>query len=101
MLGWHHDRRATAQQMLEHPWLNMPANYDYKYTEKEYQILQLKKDMKANDQELTNNNYKLEMNELIESEPEEYKPDSPDTRNLDKVFADSDGSLQSSTERAA
>ena len=36
MLEWHHDRRATAQQMLAHPWLNMPANYDYKYSEKEF-----------------------------------------------------------------
>jgi len=39
MLEWHHDGRATAQQMLDHPWLNMPANYDYKYSEKEFQIL--------------------------------------------------------------
>jgi hypothetical protein len=45
MLEWHHDRRATAQQMLDHPWLNMPANYDYKY---------------------------IEMNELVESDPEDY-----------------------------
>jgi serine/threonine-protein kinase SRPK3 len=36
MLEWHHDRRASAQQMLEHPWLKMPANYDYKYSEKEF-----------------------------------------------------------------
>jgi hypothetical protein len=25
--------------MLEHPWLKMDDNYDYKYTEKEFQIL--------------------------------------------------------------
>jgi hypothetical protein len=25
--------------MLEHPWLKMDDNYDYKYTEKESQIL--------------------------------------------------------------
>jgi len=25
--------------MLDHPWLNMPANYEYKYTEKEFQIM--------------------------------------------------------------
>lgn len=33
MLAWHHDRRATAEQMLKHPWLNMPANYKTKYSE--------------------------------------------------------------------
>jgi len=43
MLTWHHDRRATAEQMLKHPWLQMPANYEYRLTEKEHQILQLKK----------------------------------------------------------
>jgi len=32
--------------MLSHPWLNMNPNYDYKYTEKEYEIMMLKKDMK-------------------------------------------------------
>lgn len=58
--------------MLDHPWLNMPANYDYKYTEKEFQIMQLKKEMKGAEPDLTNNNYKLEMNELIESDPEDY-----------------------------
>lgn len=33
MLAWHHDRRATAEQMLKHPWLQMPANYKTKYTD--------------------------------------------------------------------
>ena len=72
MWEWHHDRRATAQQMLDHPWLSMPANNDYKYTEKEFQIMQLKKEMKNENFDLTNNNYRLEMNELIESDPEDY-----------------------------
>lgn len=37
MLEWHHDRRATAQDMLKHPWLNMEDNYDFKYEKKEYE----------------------------------------------------------------
>jgi hypothetical protein len=32
--------------MLKHPWLSMPANYDTKYTEKEFEIMKLKKEMK-------------------------------------------------------
>jgi hypothetical protein len=32
--------------MLSHPWLNLSANYDYKYTDKEYEIMMLKKEMK-------------------------------------------------------
>ena len=48
MLAWHHDKRATAQEMLDHPWLNMPDNYDYKFTKKEYEKIQFKKDMQKN-----------------------------------------------------
>ena len=48
MLEWHHDKRATAQEMLSHPWLNMPDNYDYKFTKKEYEKIQFKKDMQKN-----------------------------------------------------
>ncbi len=43
MLEWYPDRRATAEQMLEHPWLSMPDNYDYKMTEKEHSKVCLKK----------------------------------------------------------
>jgi hypothetical protein len=32
--------------MLSHKWLNMPANYEYKYTDKEYDIMMLKKDVR-------------------------------------------------------
>ena len=33
--------------MLNHSWLNMPANYEYKYSDKEYEIMMLKKDLKS------------------------------------------------------
>merc|ERR1711957_1091119 len=44
MLEWHHDGRASAEKMLKHPWLDMPANYVTKYSEHEYQKIQLKKE---------------------------------------------------------
>jgi hypothetical protein len=69
--------------------------------------------MKGADIELCNNNYKKEMNELIESSPEQYQPDSEDlasderedTRDplsldLSDLFSD-DESLQGSQERNA
>jgi serine/threonine-protein kinase SRPK3 len=43
MLGWYPEKRATAQQMLQHPWLNMSANYEYKYSDREYEVMLLKK----------------------------------------------------------
>ena len=47
MLRWHHDRRATAQEMLKHPWLNMEDNYDFKYEKKEYEKIQFKKSIQG------------------------------------------------------
>jgi len=31
--------------MLKHPWLDMPANYDYRYSEKEFTVMKLKNEM--------------------------------------------------------
>ena len=33
--------------MLNHPWLNGEAVYDYKFSDKEFEIMQLKKDLKS------------------------------------------------------
>ena len=73
MLSWYPHKRATAEQMLAHPWLNLTANYDYKYTEKEYEIMMLKKDMKmgmGKGGRGLDEGSQQEMNELIESDEE-------------------------------
>jgi serine/threonine-protein kinase SRPK3 len=36
MLVWDPDRRQSAQRMLEHPWLKMTANYEYKMSDEEF-----------------------------------------------------------------
>ena len=41
MLTWYPDRRATAQEMLDHPWLSMPRNDNYKLSEEEYDALMI------------------------------------------------------------
>lgn len=83
MLRWHHDKRASAQQMLSHPWLAMPANLDTRYTEKEFTILKLKKERKYGAEfataDLLLDDPRLEMNVLVESEPEDYAADSDDS----------------------
>ncbi len=43
MLEWYPEKRATAQTMLNHPWLKKEANYDYKLSDKEYEVMMLKK----------------------------------------------------------
>ena len=42
--------------MLDHPWLNMESNYEYKYSDKEYEILMLKKELKPKVQPGANGN---------------------------------------------
>ena len=74
MLEWHHDRRATAQEMLQHPWLNMSDNYDYKFGKKEWEKIAFKKDL-MKDLDPFADDSKQEMGELIESDPELYQGD--------------------------
>jgi hypothetical protein len=37
LLIWYPDRRATAQEALDHPWLKMPRNDNFKMEEEKYQ----------------------------------------------------------------
>jgi hypothetical protein len=75
MLSWDHENRATAQEMLKHPWLNMSDNYEFKYTDIEYDKMITKKGMKNtlrggkdNTQDNEVQDDRQEMNELIESD---------------------------------
>jgi len=95
--------------MLRHPWLNMVDNYDFKYTDREYDVMMLKKDlknqMKGNVGQLDEGaiDDKMEMNELIDSDPELYAADnereSKKRRNIsldldDDLFNESEISLE-------
>ena len=42
MLRYYPDQRASAEEMLKHPWLNMPDNFDYLMSEREYQSMMMK-----------------------------------------------------------
>lgn len=42
ILKWYPSDRPTAREMLEHPWLSMPEDYDYKMSEIEYKIYELR-----------------------------------------------------------
>ena len=54
MLEYFPERRATAQKMLSHYWLNMPANFEYHMSEREYERLNMiKKNQKK--EKLENN----------------------------------------------
>ena len=65
--------------MLQHPWLNMPPNYDYKFSKKEWDLIQFKKDMKKEPEPFAED-AKLEMGELVDSDPEIYWCDNESKR---------------------
>ena len=47
MLDWNHETRATAETMLQHPWLNEKSDgLEFKYTDREYEVMMLKKELK-------------------------------------------------------
>ncbi len=83
MLEWYPDRRATAQEMLSHPWLNMPKNYEYKMSDKEYHKISLKKSVQAVPQD-------EEKGDLAESDVELNRADIED--NGEKLTRDIDDS---------
>ena len=83
MLTWNHETRASAQEMLKHPWLDMEPNFDFKYTEREYEVMLLKKELKnqmkggqGQQQDQADVEDRQEMNELVESDPELYGADT-------------------------
>jgi len=84
MLEWNHEARASAEEMLKHPWLDMPANYEFKYTERGYEVMMMKKELKnqtkggAANQDDAGQEELQEMNELVDSDPELYGADTED-----------------------
>lgn len=51
MLEWYPERRATAQEMLSHPWLNMPDNYDTFMSDGQYEKMKLMQSLKGDAEE--------------------------------------------------
>ena len=77
MLEWYPQKRANAKDMLNHPWLSQEPNMECKYTDREFEIMTLKKQVKGGDghgtkadggagDDLANQ----EMSELVESDEE-------------------------------
>ena len=77
ILKWHPADRPTAQAMLEHPWLTMEDKYDYKMSEMEYKLFELK------DQAVKLDNYGCDLNYLMENKAILMNPNSNHHLQLD------------------
>jgi len=74
MLEWYPEKRATAKEMLDHPWLTMEPNYDYLLSERDYQVMMLKSKL-TQEPSVEDNK---EMSELGESDNDLFNADYED-----------------------
>lgn len=51
ILKWELKDRATAEQLLDHPWLSMPDGYNYKMSDLEYKKYKLKRSVESANEE--------------------------------------------------
>lgn len=92
----------------------MPANYDYKYSDREYEVMMLKKDLKNKvktgaAKQTTLEDSLHEMNELLDSDQEENAGDIDELANSlngyksfdedDDFFLDEESLMDSDEER--
>ena len=85
MLEYYPEKRATARQMLRHPWLKMPSNFNYIMNEEEIKknnINPKKENKKANNHENSDDEVN-ENNDVYSSESELYKADDEDNNIKD------------------
>ncbi len=102
MLEYYPEKRASAKKMLSHPWLNMPANFNYKMSEIEIEKMNMIENTKKNN--LYNNNINdiddddIEKDrQVISSDEEIYEGDNEDN-DKGNVFSGDEESEESGDE---
>lgn len=93
MLTWYPEKRATAQEMLEHPWLKMPRNDDYKMGDDEYEKMMTKikiregieKEKIRSMSELDESNYEKNGGDIEDFEFTDIESEIPVNENEDSI----------------
>ncbi len=92
MLNYYPERRATAQQMLSNPWLQMPPNFEHTMTEREYERMIM---LKKNKKERTSNDESSTVLDVVESENELNQGDDEDNEDYNSEdFEESEDSCE-------
>ena len=101
MLEYYPSKRATAKQMLGHPWLNMPPNFDYLLNEENIEkingntknnLLNIIKDDDDDNDENDNGNANINKQKEIDSDLYEADDEDNDKGNDARDFKDEDDS---------
>ena len=79
MLEYFPEKRATARQMLKHPWLNMTQNFDYLMNNEE--IIKNSMKVKNNNKDIGDNDKINDYGDIYISDNEIYKADDEDNGN--------------------
>lgn len=78
MLDYSPDKRATAQKMLDHPFLSMPSNFDFKMTDREYEKMTMFKKNWKTDKKST-----IRERDVVESDVEQNEADFEELNDLE------------------
>ena len=95
MLEWYPEKRASARDLLRHPWLSMPANYDDHMSETEIFKLNMKESL-LNPKELIKVDPKSELNknrDIYSSDSELNEADFEDNKKWGDEDDDEDFQL--------
>ena len=89
MLEYYPEKRISAQELLKHPWLNMPADFDYLMSDREYEKMMM---IKKNAKKERSNVYPEDTptHDLVESDIEINMADDED--NEDNISNDDESS---------
>ena len=80
MLKYYPYKRATARELLRHPWLSMPPNFDYKISDIEIEKKKIIEDNKIVEKEENEDN-NIDMRDVYSSDSSVYGGDIDDDDN--------------------
>ena len=88
MLEFYPERRASARELLRHPWLSMPPNYDYHMSEAEIFKMNMKENLLGKSKENENKDPRMELNkdrDVYSSDSELNEADCEDNNLKPKI----------------
>ena len=91
MLEYYPERRASARELLRHPWLTMPPNYDYLMSEAEIFRMNMKENLLGINKENEIKDPKMELNkdrDVYSSDSELNEADCEDNDKKAKILED-------------